>query len=267
MPVQFLFGRKLFCEKISERKSSVKSVDKCFFMLLQNLAQPKWLSVDCNTTFLTHVLCIKDKIIQKIEHINSISLKRKHFCTSNAILVDGICYNFQWSDSNTNTRCTSENIKIDIMIFKCIFEAIALEDKQLSAFVKHNIKSITSVTFIRYLDTVTFNINSISLSHAEGYIICPSVKSKTQLGTHIFNCSDGGSILSHYICDGTVDCPNERSDEDYCSCNQKKHSQMCKTINQSQHLNICSSMYYMTTDGNCLKYTNPNNIYQFFRLI
>ena len=140
-------------------------------MLLQNFAQPKWLSVDCNTTFLKYVICVKDKIIPEIQHRNNISVKRKHFCTSNTILVNSICYDFQWSDSIIN-RYTSKDIKINIMIFKYIFEAIALEDRQLSAFVKYNLKIISSVTFVWYLDTVTF-VGNVSIPEGEGYIICP----------------------------------------------------------------------------------------------
>ena len=262
IPVKFGL-KKPFCEKINGNKSSLRSVNKCIVMLLQNFTEPKWLSVECNRTFLKYVLCVRDKIIQEIEHSNNISVKRKHFCTSNANLVHGTCYDFQWSDSIVN-RYTSKAIKIDIMIFKYIFEAIALEDRQLSAFMKYNLKIISSVTFVRYLDTVTF-VGNVSLPDREGYIICPSEKSKTQLGTHIFSCSDGGYILNQYICDGAVDCPNDRSDENDCACNRSKHSKMCKIFNQRQTFNICSSMYYMTTDGNCLKYTNPNNIYQIFQ--
>ena len=259
--------KKSFCEKINGNESSFKRMNKCFVMLLHNLAEPKWLSVDCNTPFLVYVICIKDKIIQEIEHINnrSIILKMKHFCASNAIIVDGICYDFQWIDSNTNIRCKNENIKIDIMIFKYIFEAISLEDKYLSAFVRYNLKTISSVTFVRYLDTVTF-FDNISLSDGEGYIICPSIRFNIQLGTHIFNYSGGGNVLYHYICDGTVDCPNDRSDEDSCACNESKHSKMCKTIYHGQNFNTCSSIYYMAKDGSCLKYTSPKTLHQIFQI-
>ena len=264
MPLFSFVDRKSFCQRINGSKSSVESVNKCFLMLLHNLAERRWLSVDCNTPFLQYVICVKDKIIHDTVHINNTSVKSVHFCASNAIFVDDMCYNFQWTDSTTNISCINKD-EFDIMLFKYILEAIALEDRHLSAFVKHNMKTISSLTFIRYLDTVTF-MNNISLPHGEGYIIFPSVRHKIQLGTHIFNCSSGGNILNHYICDGTVDCPNDRSDEDYCVCNESKQSKMCKTINQSQNFNICSSVFFMTTDGNCLKYTSPEKIYQLLQI-
>ena len=235
-------------------------------MLLHNLAEPIWLPIDCNRYFLKHVICLKDKIPKATVHISNMGLKSSHFCVTNAILIDGMCFEFLWTHGNTSFTCVKEDIKIDIMIFKHIFEAIALEDKHLSAFVKDHIETLNSVTFIRYLDTVKFDIKVPSFSNAEGYIICPSKKNKIHLGTQMFNCSGGGNILSFYFCDGTVDCPNDKSDEDGCSCNDRKNSKMCKTINHSQNFSICSSIYYITINGKCLKYTTPKKNYHTFNI-
>ena len=235
-------------------------------MRLHNLAEPIWLAIDCNINFLKNVICIKDKIPIETVNINNRSLKNRHFCGTNALFVDGMCYDFHWTQVNIDFICARKYIKVDIMIFKHIFEAIALEDRHLSAFMKHNIKTLSSVTFIRYLDTVSFDIKVKSFSKAEGYIICPSKKNKIDLGTHIFNCSGGGNILSYHICDGTIDCRNDRSDEDFCTCNDRKDSKMCRIINHNLYSNTCSSTYYMTINGECLKYTSPDQIYQTFNI-
>ena len=230
-------------------------------MLLQNLADPRWLPVHCYTGLLRNIICIKDKITQESVHINNSTLKRIYFCESDAILVNGKCYHFLCTHRNTLITCMRENIKVDIMIFKHVFEAIALEDMHLSAFT-----TMSSVTFIQYLDKVTFDIRDVSHPGAEGYIICPSKRTKIHLGTHMFNCSGGGNILNLFICAGTVDCPNDRSDEELCTCNESKYSKLCKIINHSKYFNICSPTYYMAINGKCLRYLNPNKIYQHFHI-
>ena len=257
-----------WCHYVRWDESNFESQDrsKCFVMMLQNLANPIWHSIDCSKKILQNVICIRDKITQHTVHISNTNVESRHFCASNAFLVLGNCYDFLWNHGNTNIACLRENFKVNIMIFKHIFEVIALEDRHLSAFVKYNIKTMSSITFIRYLNTVSFDVNIASLSDAEGYIICHSKKNKINLGTHIFNCSGGSNILSYYICDGTVDCPNDKSDEDGCSCNESKNSKMCKTINYSQNFSICFSTYYIDSNGKCLKYTSPNKIYQAFNI-
>ena len=51
---------------------------------------------------------------------------------------------------------TTKYTDIDIMIFRYNFEAIALESKYLSAFVKRRNSTLSAVTFVKNLDTVTF---------------------------------------------------------------------------------------------------------------
>ena len=118
------------------------------------------------------------------------------FCARSAILVHVICYEFHWISRSYNYRCPRKFFSRDILIFKHIFEVIALENTILSAFVPKDKKTMKTLKFVRYLDTVTFRRSIVvSLHESEGYIICPSSKSELHVGSHIFNCSNGSNIL------------------------------------------------------------------------
>ena len=246
--------------------STAKNLSKCFFMFLHNLAEPDWFSVDCDKPLLSQVICVKESVHENAMDINNRSVENNYFCISNAILVGGMCYEFHWTSGISKIKYSKDNFTVNIMIFKHIFETIALENQFLSAFLQKNILKMNAVKFLRYLDTVTFKQNIVSFPDQAGYIIYPSNESVIQLGIHIFNCSQGGHILFKYICNGIKDCPNDRSDEDFCTCGESMDLKMCKTGNNSKYLNTCSSVYYMVKNGYCLKYTDPVQIYNVFNI-
>ena len=244
--------------------SKSKSVNQCFLMLLSNLAEPNWVSVACDEPLLSVITCIKDNIRKNYTDAQRKSIGISEFCTNSAILVHGICYEFHWISRSYYYEYARTFFSKDILIFKHIFEVIALENTILSAFVPKNKKTMKAVKFVRYLDTVTFMKSIVTLQKSEGYIICPSNKSEIHLGSHIFNCSNGSNILYKYVCDGIVDCPNDKSDEESCLCDKAKQSKLCKSFYYNNKLILCSSTYYMVKNGHCLKYANPDKIYRKF---
>ena len=232
---------------------------KCFIMFLYNLADPGWASVHCHQQLLTQLICIKD-ISQKNDTINKNTrfVQKEYICASNAILVKHECYEFTWVLNIASQEYATKTTNTDIMTFKNIFEAIAVESKYLTAFVKKNISVLDTVTFIRNLDTVIFERGIAE----NGYLIYPSKKYLINLGSNVFKCSKGINILFEYVCDGTLDCLYDASDEDICACNSSSHTKQCKTVISMNVLTTCSSVYYMTKNGHCLKYTDPKNIYE-----
>ena len=247
--------------------SKSKSVNKCFLMLLSNLAEPNWVSVVCDQPLLAVITCIKDNIKKNFTDVQRTFVGICEFCARSAILVHGICYEFHWISRSYHYWCPRKFFKKDILIFKHIFEVIALENTIMSAFLPKDKKTMKALKFVRYLDTVTFRRSIVvSLHESEGYIICPSSKSEIHVGSHIFNCSNGSNILYKYVCDGVVDCTNDRSDEEYCLCVKAKQSKLCKSFYYNNKLIVCSSTYYMAKNGHCLKYANPEKIYRKFNI-
>ena len=66
-----------------------------------------------------------------------------------------------------------------------------------------------------------------------------------------------------YICNGTIDCPNDKSDEESCVCSDSTQSKTCKIINIKQ---MRSPTYYMIQNGQCLKYIKHDKIYKQFNI-
>ena len=187
----------------------------------------------------------------------------KFLCTSNAILVYDMCYEFYWVSNISSPEYLNKYSNVDIMIFKYIYEAIALESKYISIFVRKNMSMLQTVTFVKHLDTVTFEKN-IAM---KGYLIHDSERIFIHLGSHTFTCSKGSKILFKYVCDGILDCPDDTSDEDFCMCNASSNSKTCKTVISGKNLTVCSSVYYMTKNGHCLKYTSAEKIYKVMNII
>ena len=114
---------------------------KCYMMSMLNLAEPDWISIHCNQQLLTQLVCIKDVILENSTfNPRDTFLQKKYTCDSNAILVYDRCYVFHWVSNISSPEYLNKYSAVDIMKFKHIFEAIALESKYLSAFVKNQIQ-------------------------------------------------------------------------------------------------------------------------------
>ena len=258
---------------ISRLMNSTKSQNglTCFLLYLHNLAEPTLVSSPCNKTWPYPLVCIKDKVDVKFTQVNRKSVVANYLCTLNAFLVDGFCYEFHWISEFGKKQHqfifnNEQHFKIDIRKFTYIFEAIALEDRALTIFLPRDPETMYVAQFVRYLDTLRLKKNVVSHPNCEGYIIYPSAKVKIHLGSNTFKCLKGSNILHEYVCDGIIDCPNDRSDEDFCACIEKRQSKPCKTINVSRNVVMCSTTYYTAQNGECLKYTSFGGIYKQFNI-
>ena len=145
-----------------QRKCQNKSI--CFYMPLSNFAEPKWLCIPCDKKMNVAIICIKDKKTKLSIHSSRASLIKRYFCASNAILVNGGCYEFHWTSQINSTRYVREISKLNIMSFKHIYEAIALENTILSAFILKNISTMIDMAFVRYFHTVNYQQSFVSIS-------------------------------------------------------------------------------------------------------
>ena len=233
-------------------------------MSLHNLAEPNWISVHCDQQLLTQLVCIKDVIGTNSTFNQKCNIvKNKYFCALNGILVYDMCYGFHLVSNISNLESVNKYSDVDIMIFRNIFEAIALESMYLSAFVKKGISMLNTVTFIRHLDVITFE----KIMATKGYLIYDSERCFTHLGSHTFKCSKGSNILFKYVCDGILDCPDDTSNEDLCMCNASLHPKTCKVVISKKNSIVCSSVYCMMKNGYCVKYANPEKIYKILNII
>ena len=54
--------------------------------------------------------------------------------------------------------------------------------------------------------------------------------------------------------------------KNFCMCNASSYSKRCKSVNYRNNLIICSFVYLMTKNGNCHKYTSPDQIFKMLNL-
>ena len=67
---------------------------KCSLLYLHDLAELNLVLLPCNETLTHDLVCIKDKVNVKFTQVNRRSVAKEYFCTFNAILVNGFCYEF-----------------------------------------------------------------------------------------------------------------------------------------------------------------------------
>ena len=89
----------------------------CHAMLLKDLANPKWIPVDCNEPVTSNILCYF-QVEQDIRH--PLSVPTRHIYDKNCIVKSNICYKFLWYK---NQFIKTEKYYIHIRTFQYVFDA------------------------------------------------------------------------------------------------------------------------------------------------
>ncbi len=110
-----------------------------------------------------------------------------------------------------------------------------------------------SPSSLRHIDTQ--DVDS-SITFGTFHVVCESPLFPVAgecLGSQ-YMCKDGTCILSHYVCDGVIDCLDQ-SDEDYCShvCSLS-YSVNCYTSCYPDNC-TCSDVYFQCTLGGCIPWS------------
>ena len=92
------------CEEHSSLKSDldllrnvdiVKEADTCTAVLLHNLAEPEWITIDCDQKLFRDIVCIANEISQDKE-VSINMLNKYHLCSLGSLKVKTICLQFEW---------------------------------------------------------------------------------------------------------------------------------------------------------------------------
>ena len=236
----------------------------CGLMLLGNLAEASWVFASCNKSMLPFVICNKDANLNADEHsVNVETLNGTYVCPQFTIIVEKKCYYFSWQSkgkTENNIRGTyyKERLaKINIMCkFYHIFSTLLLLKKNLIVFSYSSSKTIHVIKLKRYSNIIISKQDIAYIDEIQGFSIYDYQKFKMTFGTLLFKCKSGAYILKDFLCDKSIDCPSDSSDEDYCSCNEINKSQFCKEMKVTDYKKICSHLYYSSMSGNCKKYND-----------
>ena len=85
-PIKLLAKEKLHGTCIKNRQ--------CTIMLLLNLAEPDWISVNCNLKLLHNIICIRKNITEdeRFKNINFQQIQEKYFCNQYYFKLGDKCF-------------------------------------------------------------------------------------------------------------------------------------------------------------------------------
>ena len=244
-------------------QGSMTSNRACSLMLLMNLAEPDWLFIPCQEKTLYYTVCVSKgtlKLFPKYHLLDYKILNGKHCDTLDLLILDA-CYAFVWQENilvQPNFCGHSKGKASYLAEFKHLrhfFTTFPAGMKTPIIFLKHMLSPIvaTKVMF------ETFNIPTITKTNiigikSEGYYVCHLHKIYAMTDSVTYHCAKGAHISLRYVCDQTIDCPNDNSDEQNCI-----FSIFPQKLNESYHFtakNKCLVHYFTDMRGQCKQYSS-----------
>ena len=210
-------------------------------MLLTNLAEPEWVSIDCREQIIGDILCVTNSNVNL--NIN-ITFEADLIVFENlCILINGKCYSFQSYVLGSKTLVIT---KSTLIAMENLVKAI---DGQFPPFqFFFNLASFCRLTNKwRFKETLD--------SQKGLHVLLLSGFSYTNDG-NTFNCGQNIFIAITFLCNGKQDCPgNMAFDEMACICEDiVGSSHKCKYVVSKNGTKTCSLYYLMLKDGMCLLY-------------
>ena len=197
--------------------SQIKS-HNCVLMLIHNLGQPLWTSVNCDRLLLEDVLCIIEDKTSDETSVETRNTLRRSMCSSLHILRNKTCHWFVWFDNNSTIktsyeRKTGQGEIYDIRKWQYLFDAIVAN---FPTIISDSLAY--TVTYDKYFNTYKYRYKTGQLRG----LLVKSLKMTPILESEIlFQCGDGVYISYSFVCDGVPDCLNTSADEINCGCNEK----------------------------------------------
>ena len=245
---------------LSHQNTSYISKRLCILMLFSNMKEPHWIPVFCNQAILNAIIC---KSGDKVNIILKNKARDLKFCKSTTILFNDECYSFSWGNIETTSDnfCSTHKSKgvpiSKITSFSHIFNAVSSVNTFPTLIFQSNLN--VQVVKVQKLFGKQIFINITTHNDtSNGNHVCAQEKVAIDIGLNIFHCKGGGYILHTYICDGIKDCPNDNSDEYFCTCNNEnisaKKDNFCMKWLTRLNRTQCTPNYFMEETGICKKY-------------
>lgn len=202
----YYFGQLFPSRKISPYVIGNKS---CTLMLIQNLAQPEWISVNCSQPLTNFVLCQFRRWLESetndIYHDTGTQM-----CAPDRIRNMSDCLLILWRSTAMLQDTTTEHCNL-----------VTFSDLR---FLTDATKFLTPIFIKLNLKLLTFEFNALSNQYKqlpfllrEGYHILASKAHEVKRGQNMFSCDNTIFISGMLLCDGKQDCL-DNTDESYCEC-------------------------------------------------
>ncbi len=242
-------------EILTQRIFPISEIENvCTMLLLHNLATPQWISINCSEDLLSQAMCRIDRRMQ--------STRTNCYCLFFQTGKNSNCFLFVWSKSRAEQRNLCRSHKMETT-------EIANIENWLHFLQAPNI--VLSPLWVRS-KSMLLVYNKVSQTYVtqtgdwkalanEGWQLCTSGMQDIKVRSGLFSCKNATFIANLYVCDSTVDCPNDDFfDEQHCLCHGTPSNSFknCKVTSFTNNKTKCSPLYYTTVNGSCIKFTQLN---------
>ena len=233
-------------KKISQKYIQPQKNKKCTLMLLTNLGEPEWISINCYDQIIGDILCM---VPRNVDLLVNNSQKADLFVFKNpCVLINGKCYLFSYVFQNDTLGY--KNLTITSSTFIDLEHLVTAINGEFLPF--HNQFTLTvycKITNKWRFQKVTEPHKGLHVTSIQG---SPYIKYE-----NIFECEHGIFIAYVFVCDGKQDCPGYVAfDEMACTCKNKVIiSNKCKYVFSNSGMKTCSQFYMTMKDGTCSLYS------------
>ncbi len=225
---------------------SLNKTKYCTVLLLQNLANPLFVSIDCEEEIATIFFCHDGKHTAD-EDFSTEVFPKTYTCSHNALLINNSCFMFIWLTQNEAVTKGQklpqfENLRELQIIFG------ATDSLFLPMFMK-DLNYILSCVKC----SMTYKYNKIRVENSESHalFVFTMAPQKVLFGDNVFQCENETFILVLLVCNGYSDCPDSDLDEEDCECNgQQRQRNKCKFISGNSRKR-CSVFYLQSKSQHC----------------
>ncbi len=228
--------------------------NKCTLMLLTNLAEPEWIPVNCKMRLAFDLLCES-----RAENTSSTNyVANKEVCFVWQFQHDDKCFLFVWHRAkqrflNLTNLCVTHKMKgTNDEIIVGVLGAVSVSFPPI-LFVHQHGCLVKKLTLTKFLNVNDYQTKMINVSIAEGFLICASKKANLFIGINLFECEHGVHISAQLLCDGRIDCQNNKADEANCS-SRRTLNESHSTQRTGKLQSHCSDLMYTLADKSCAMY-------------
>ncbi len=233
----------------------------CVALFLSNLATAEWIPVKCKDQISPNVLC---PIWNPRLNLSSLMNSEKFGCYGFQTIKNNTCFSFvhtklrqnirgQWQKQKINftkSIWNSSHIKTvhlkNVKDLHYLFEAVSVTFPPL--IVSCFVVEFTFALYVQqwFLSEVSY-ATVLDTREAElvGFNVLQSEYSHQPFGNNVFISRSTNYISSKYMCDNHQDC-SDGSDENECTCSVPNEMSICRSLDNNEGQEICSSLYYKT---------------------
>ena len=182
-------------------------------MLLTNLAEPEWITVDCNKPITKCVLCLNEK-----ESKNLARFIETEVYNTACILLNNTCCLFEWyhMEETITQKITNRLVISNITMFQHLFDAVGANLPPIL------INPTYVMIYHRYGSIYNFMQKKTVIKLREGLTISTQGALPIHLSGNTFKCPDDVFISVKFICNGINDCSGDNlADEIGYECDNK----------------------------------------------